>query len=259
MEDNNYLAFLYNRVKADEDDRYETYVYEFLSVGVCKCEEDKTYMEHNGEKYYFIDDASHIEDSYVFGFPYKLSSEELENIDSIIESFKDTIEVLSEGIFYQVYEKGSNEVKTYYLDDSDTPFSFDIDMSVFDGINDIFDENKRKVSEVSVTLKKALLAAKKEDKNLSVSEIFESVRKNVMCQDEQLKAIISNIIKNLKINDASLKSNLFICGEPGVGKTEIFRRLQDCLDVPIVIKNIMTMNDTAEKCASEIFRVTLML
>lgn len=252
MEENNFLTFLYNRVRVDEDDKYEVYVYEFLSVGVCRSSEDNSCLEHNNEDYYFINDVSHMEDASVFAFPYRLNLEELENIDDVISTFAETIGVLSEGLFYQVYEKGSNEVKTYYLDSSENSFSYDIDVSNFDGINDIFDESKRKVSEVSATLKKALIDAKKEDKNLSCSEIFENIRKTVMCQDDQLRAIISNIKKNTLIKDPILKSNLFICGDSGVGKTEIFRSLQDNLDVPVVIKNITTMQDTAEKCASEI-------
>ncbi len=252
MEENNFLTFLYNRVKADEDDKYEIYVYEFSSVGVCRSAEDNSCLEHNGEDYYYINDASHMNDALVFAFPYKLSSDELENIDEVVSTFADTIDMLSEGLFYQVYEKGSNEVKTYYLDSSENVYSYEIDMSNINGINDIFDENKRKVSEVSTTLKKAFKDAKREDMNLSVNDIFEKIRKVVMCQDEQIKAIISNIKKNIMIKEPSLKSNLFICGNPGVGKTEIFRNLQDSLDVPVVIKNITTMNDTAEKCASEI-------
>lgn len=252
MEDNRFLTFLYNRVKADEDDKYEIYVYEFLSVGECRSSKDNSCLEHNGEEYYFINDAFHMEDSLVFGFPYKLSEEELENINEVVSTFNDTIDMLSEGLFYQVYEKGSNEVKTYYLDGSENVYSYEIDMSNINGINDVFDENKRRVSEVTTTLKKAFVNAKKEDKNLSIVDIYESLRKVVMCQDKQLKSILANIKKNLSIKDPSLKSNLFICGDTGVGKTEIFRNLQDSLDVPVVIKNITTMNDTAEKCASEI-------
>lgn len=252
MENNNYLAFLYNRIKVDEDDKYDIYVYEFSSVGVCKSNKENSSFVHNDEEYFFINEGSNMDKSLVFGFPYELSDEELENVDDVVSNLKDTIDVLSDGLFYQVYEKGSNEVKTYYLDSSEDAFAYEVDMSSFNGINDVFDENKRKVSEVSAGLKRALIKAKKEDKNLNTTEIYNNVRRVVMCQDDQIKAIVSNIMKNLSIKDSNLKSNLFICGEVGVGKTEIFKTLVESLDVPVVIKNITTMQDTAEKCASEI-------
>lgn len=252
MVQNRYLTFLYKRVLIDEDDKYCTYVYEYDGVVVAHGEEGKVSLSFEDNDYYFIGDANYMENENVFAFPYELSEEEFENIEEIKDSLKDVIETVSSNLFYQVHEKGSNEVRTYYLDTDENNVACEVNMGSLDGINDIFDENRRRAVEVSFSLKKALIDAKKEDKNLTSEEIYEELSKKVMCQDEQIKVIISNIMKNGSISDSTLKSNLFICGETGTGKTEIFRCLEDYLDVPVVIKNITTMNETTEKCISEL-------
>lgn len=248
--DEKYLSFLYNRVFIDENDKYEVYVYDFLGLRVCVLGDGCLLFDD--KKYYFINDVSHVQDNGVFAFPYKLSEEEIDNIDEVISCFDGNIESLSDGIFYQVYEKSSSEIKTYYLNSSESNFYFEVNMDSIDGLKDVFDEKRKEIGEISSTLKKALIDAKKEDKKLSSCEIFDNVSKSIMCQDEQIKSIISNIIKNTLIHDERLKTNLFVCGDHGVGKTDIFRCLEENLDVPLVIKDITSMDKSAEKSVSDL-------
>ena len=64
-------------------------------------------------------------------------------------------------------------------------------------------------------------------------------------QDEQLKQILSCIIKNIDLANsryhqdeiASLKSNILLLGQTGVGKTLIIKQIAKLFDIPYVLED----------------------
>ena len=74
-------------------------------------------------------------------------------------------------------------------------------------------------------------------KIIYADELYESVSKTVICQDEQVRQIATSVAKNQRLQDTSLKSNMLVCGPTGVGKTEIFRTISKKTNIPITIED----------------------
>ena len=85
-----------------------------------------------------------------------------------------------------------------------------------------------------------------------ISNIYASVKKTIVAQDQQIKQILTSIFKNQKVinssldNDivAKLKENLIIYGSTGTGKTEILKRISKIYKVPIVIEDATSLSET---------------
>lgn len=70
-----------------------------------------------------------------------------------------------------------------------------------------------------------------------IDEVYENIKKNVLCQDNQIKTILTAIYKNLVFSDPSIKSNVLIYGPSGVGKTAILKQIGEHLNIPVVIED----------------------
>lgn len=78
-----------------------------------------------------------------------------------------------------------------------------------------------------------------------IEEKYNFLKKHVFGQDEQLKEVLSCIIKNLNLADSGfskdmvskLKSNILLLGKTGVGKTLMIKEIAKLLGVPYVIED----------------------
>ncbi len=68
-------------------------------------------------------------------------------------------------------------------------------------------------------------------------EIYNNVRKCIIGQDDALKNIITTIVRNNTTNNPQFKSNIFLIGETGNGKTESIKQIAKQLDLPYVIED----------------------
>lgn len=74
-------------------------------------------------------------------------------------------------------------------------------------------------------------------------EIYEAVRKTVKGQDEAIKTIATCLWTTINGRAYNIsKKQMILVGPTGVGKTAIFRKLQQILDIPVVIVSMPGMS-----------------
>lgn len=108
-------------------------------------------------------------------------------------------------------------------------------------IND--DELKRKANELNQH--NELFMPQPKINLPKINELYKYLTSNIICQDNQVKSILSSIYNNLLLaeldmsdNDKSkLKQNILISGPTGTGKTEIMRQIAKILEIPMVIED----------------------
>lgn len=89
-------------------------------------------------------------------------------------------------------------------------------------------------------------------KNSGISEMYSSIKKTIISQDEQIMQILTALFKNQKVVSsdlsmdliAKLKENILIYGSTGTGKTEILKRISKLYDIPIVIEDATSLSET---------------
>lgn len=76
-------------------------------------------------------------------------------------------------------------------------------------------------------------------------EIYEAVRKTVKGQDEAIKTIATCLWSTINGRPYNIsKKQMILVGPTGVGKTAIFRKLQEILDIPVVIVSMPGMSQS---------------
>lgn len=107
--------------------------------------------------------------------------------------------------------------------------------------DDIFKLGFSKLTTDSTIIKDSEVALYSGDKSYDflphIDELYDEIKKGILCQDEQLKQILTAIYRNQLFDDPALKANIFIYGPTGVGKTEILRQISKYLSLPISIED----------------------
>jgi len=88
----------------------------------------------------------------------------------------------------------------------------------------------------------AIERSKQNDYSEKVLEIYNGVKKSIVCQDEQIQLLLGSLLKNQRLADSSLnknmivklKENILVSGGSGVGKTETLRIISKFIDVPVL-------------------------
>ena len=269
------IALIYERaaVRSDkvEDANVTAYIYTFkdFAIGTEKVEFDnKLFTEESdndddNEKkvtYHYIEDAKSLEDKCVYAFPYytEQSKDKLwETLEKVDEDAKD----IEKYILIQYCGKTDKELKTIAVKEGLKNKSTLIDPTTFQGFYNMLS------AEFSSFKKEEDFIVKAEDvctepinkkgvnivvpkiEPLKTDEMFEHVTKSVMCQDEQVRSIVTGFAKNQRITAAveenpdkrskliEAKQNFFVCGPTGVGKTAILRSIAECANVPITFED----------------------
>jgi ATP-dependent Clp protease ATP-binding subunit ClpX len=86
-------------------------------------------------------------------------------------------------------------------------------------------------------LKKNNVISLPASKKINCLEIYQEVTKNVIGQDEQIKSIISILIRNNITNNEYFKSNIFLIGGTGNGKSETIKQIAKKLEIPYVLED----------------------
>lgn len=86
---------------------------------------------------------------------------------------------------------------------------------------------------------KAIKPVLKESKRITVDtkKIYEELRKKIIAQDEPINKILTSIWRNYSASEDEKSKNIFVNGQTGVGKTEIFRTISKLMNVPCIIED----------------------
>ena len=87
--------------------------------------------------------------------------------------------------------------------------------------------------------------------NTDISQMYNSIKKTIISQDEQIMRILTSLFKNQKVVNSSfdidmigkLKENLIVYGPTGTGKTEILKRIANIYNIPIVIEDATSFSE----------------
>lgn len=82
-----------------------------------------------------------------------------------------------------------------------------------------------------------------------ISEVCEGVKKRVIAQDEAVKQIVTAIYRNTLFEDPKMKSNIFVYGPTGCGKTEIVRTIGKLFDIPVLVEDMTRYTSAGYKGA----------
>ena len=218
----------------------DTVLFVSKNVKSLKDIENENYNEET-ESYEFplMSDSTCLFDSYVFGFPIPLS-EGKSNIKQIKKEVNELIKDSENCKLLHVINKDDTLNKVFLLMNNNVKVSVDVTdyyelfqliygqtIDLIDAVSYIKDEEKKKEEEETV----------KTPNYLYSDDIFNEVSKTVICQDDQIREVATAIAKNSRLTSPSLKSTILLCGPTGVGKTEIFRVIQEKNMVPVTIED----------------------
>ncbi len=74
-------------------------------------------------------------------------------------------------------------------------------------------------------------------RKINVNALYKDIIANVIGQDEAVKNIIATIVKNNLTDNPYFKSNMFLIGGTGTGKSETIKQIAKRLDIPYVIED----------------------
>lgn len=72
---------------------------------------------------------------------------------------------------------------------------------------------------------------------INVRDIYKDVSSKIIGQDEQIKNIISVLVRNNMTNNPYFKSNIFLIGGTGNGKSETIKQIAKNLGIPYVLED----------------------
>lgn len=241
------LVFIYKRKRIKANDEVESYTYEPSEVLHGKeidYNGNKIFIDDSGKlNYPFIDDIYNFDDEYVYAFPAYLENLSEGQKDKLTKTLKREAENFDKHLLFQLYTPGEASVETFASDDSlETQIS--VNPENYEGFEEMINsEYTREVKKLKKEI--AIIKRKKEEQTPTIiipkiiyaDELYKSVSRTVICQDEQIKKIATSVAKNQRLKDTSLKSNMLVCGPTGVGKTEIFRTISKKTNLPITIED----------------------
>ena len=70
-----------------------------------------------------------------------------------------------------------------------------------------------------------------------IDELYNQITKNVLCQDEAVKSVLTAIYRHKQFDHPKFKANILLYGPTGVGKTEILRQISKKLNLPMVVED----------------------
>ncbi len=267
------LVFLYRREKLEDEeeisDGTDDYILDpvdILDGNIIDVDGEKIFYSKDGQyELRKIDNINSLDDQYCYAFPVDVTGYDAQNKNDTKEYMQN--DNLFQTHLMQSYHKEKNKklyslahnTHEYYLlalinpDDffeSSTVLDYDateyLQQNGFDKkektvfilkYSDIenIEESKKKAKENEekyyTTPHKAV---KITTDYLYADELYDEIKKCVISQDEQIKAIATIFAKNQRIDNPYMKCNFILCGPTGVGKTEIFRQLAKIANVPMI-------------------------
>ena len=182
-------------------------------------EDDKIFIDFNGNKYYHISSFEGAE--YGFGVRTDLKAiHDTYNMKTVKDSLKEYAKEL--------------RFSTFYFGASDSSLSkiFFICENNFTHVQSFFeDADIQMFSDSNI-------------KKINTKELINTVKKKVIGQDDAIDDIVTTLWQN---SHSKSKKNMLLIGPTGVGKTEIIRTISKELGVPIVIASASGLTKSGYK------------
>lgn len=245
------LVFIYKRKRIKADNETESYTYEpseILHGTEFNQDGNRIFIDDDQKfNYPFIEDVFNLDEKFVYAFPVYLDELSEGKKEKLIEQVRHEAEDFDKYLLFQIYSIGDDSLETLAsMDGLETQMSVNTDD--YDGFEEMRStEFSSKIKELKNEIQASETETKKvkadnfpqiiTPKIIYADELYESVSKTVICQDEQVRQIATSVAKNQRLQDTSLKSNMLVCGPTGVGKTEIFRTISKKTNIPITIED----------------------
>ncbi|MDD6272313.1 MAG: AAA family ATPase [bacterium] len=238
------ISFIYKRKKIKEDDTTISYVYELVGFKkgheILDSMDNVCFVSDDGNTYGYIDDVFCLDDEYAYAFTIYTDTLDSYERDHKLYALQKDEKLLKEYYLFQIYTKGSVNLKTYSVDPKDPDRIISIYTSNIEDLKSVLSNEYEKVEEVKDLIKirfKDIPLLFDTQNQFYADDIYNQVSKTVICQDSQIKSISASITKNQRITDPKLKDNLLVCGPTGVGKTEIFRCISKITGLPLIMED----------------------
>lgn len=217
-EEENTVVMIPFRVLVGEADEKRLKFYDKLTQQVYyNC--DFAIQNYIESSFYYVRDLESLQKEYNETDLIKLSNLYMEDIRKQVYYFDPESNGLLSCVTQQeFYEKTGLTVNYNFIKDDENKF------------NDKDEKDDREVNS--------------EEEIPNIKEAYEKITSCVLCQDKQIKKLLTAIYKNVYFNDDNLKSNILIYGPTGVGKTAMLKQVSNLLHLPMVIEdsNRYTMN-----------------
>lgn len=212
-----------------------------VSTARCNIVDELTYdVEFIGEIGSIFENSFDLEDQ-TMGFVISIDDLKLKYGD-LEEGIKIYQYEIFKYLYIQKYNSENDSVVTYKLDLYDNIFKKIAEFK--DNAIDYKDE------EITFTNDKFLNTSKlkkttidktenKEKTNIKIDmiELYKYIKESVIGQDKAIRQIVSTIDRNYNLTNYRNKTNILLIGPSGAGKTEIFRTIEEKLNIPITIED----------------------
>ena len=213
-------------------------------------------LSEDGTKFYdrtgqqVLNDIDNYSDtSNCFGFYYPMPFEDFmtsNTPESVLQNINDYFKKIKEKVYFYKLETGTvNDfrLKSMPIDEFNSKYSITVNYST--AANNITNIDfdllaKENAKMIGTDLENGETLENYTDSDLDlpdIKELYDKITKNVLCQDAQIKKILTAIYKNILLDNPKLKSNILIYGPSGVGKTAILNQISENLGLPMVIED----------------------
>lgn len=150
------------------------------------------------------------------------------------EYYKATDESTQEYGIIKMKNKETGKISRF--EDKDTKMYYEMYEKIQNAPEDIKKENT-KTKQKSQTEKEKNKEKEEEKEYETPLELIDEIKKTIKGQDEAVEAIVTLLWMKYHYPDIP-KANIMLIGPSGVGKTAIFKKIKELLDIPMVIYGI---------------------
>lgn len=235
------IAYIYQRKKVKDEDGFQCFVYEpcRMTKGFENTyQKDSFFITDSGEYIPFIEDIYSLDDEFVYAFPYVIEGMSKDAKEKLFKKLKQEAHEAENYILFQIYLEEDSSLTTFATP-SEILANINVNVRDKDGLKVLKNTTIDQTVEIKdLVCKETIMQIETNERPIIYTDtLFDKIRQTVICQDEQIKQIVTAIVKNQRLKNPKLKSNLLVCGPTGVGKTEIFRCISDYANVPILIED----------------------